>query len=99
MLRLSKTARFALGAFVIAVLGFIYVPLLLVVANSFSSARISAWPIPGFSLDWWIKAAGETSLHTAILNSIITATGVSCLPNFAPIPAGSAKPSVPKPTG
>lgn len=79
MLRLSKTTRIILGAFVIAVLGFIYVPLLLVVANSFSSARISAWPIPGFSLDWWVKAAGETSLHTAILNSIITATGATII--------------------
>ncbi len=79
MLRLSRGTRIALGLFVTAVLVFIYTPLLLVVANSFSSARISAWPIPGFSLAWWAQALTETSLHTAILNSIITATGATII--------------------
>ena len=45
MLRLSKTARFALGAFVIAVLGFVYVPLLLVVvAPAESLPRVPSSP-------------------------------------------------------
>lgn len=38
------------------VLLFIYVPLALVVLNSFNTSKTFAWPPTGFTTEWWEKA-------------------------------------------
>ena len=75
MLRLTRGARVVLGAIVGVVLVFMYVPLLLVIVNSFNAARIPSWPIEEFSLRWWVAAFENEALWTAVGNSVIVGLG------------------------
>lgn len=73
MLRLNRTTRVALAVITVIALGFMYIPLFVIVLNSFNSSRVSGWPIPGFSLEWWGKALTNPAVHAALLNSVIVA--------------------------
>lgn len=74
MLRLNRTTKIVLGAVALVVFGFMYIPLFVIVMNSFNSGRVAGWPIPGFSLEWWEKALGNPAVHAALLNSVIVAS-------------------------
>ncbi len=74
MLRLNRTTRVALAVITVIALGFMYIPLFVIVMNSFNSGRVSGWPIPGFSLEWWGKALTNPAVHAALLNSVIVAS-------------------------
>jgi putative spermidine/putrescine transport system permease protein len=75
MLRLSLTSRAILIGLVSLILIFMYVPLLVLVLNSFNQSNISSWPIQGFSFKWWEFASTYEPIRTALLNSLIVATG------------------------
>ena len=75
MLRLSALSRGILLALVGSILIFMYVPLLVLVLNSFNQSNISSWPIQGFSFKWWEFAATYEPIRAALLNSLIVATG------------------------
>ena len=75
MLRLSALSRGILIALVGLILIFMYVPLLVLVLNSFNESNISSWPIQGFSFKWWEFASTYEPIRTALLNSLIVATG------------------------
>jgi putative spermidine/putrescine transport system permease protein len=79
MLRLSRTSKTILGILVAAILVFMYVPLLLVVLNSFNGARIASWPVSSFSLEWWGKAFASEPVRAALLNSILVAAGATAI--------------------
>lgn len=68
--RLSKTLLWAVSALV---LSFIYVPILVVVANSFSTSSTLTWPPPGFTTEWWTRALTNEGALAAISTSIIVA--------------------------
>ena len=74
MLQMSRAARWGLGAIVVAVLLFMYVPLFVVIVNSFNDNQISSWPIENFSLHWWQFAANYEPIRLALLNSVIVAS-------------------------
>ncbi len=59
-----------------------YVPLLVLILNSFNQSNISSWPIAAFSLDWWQFAATYQPIRTALLNSIIVAAGSTVIAAF-----------------
>lgn len=73
MLQMSKTGRWGLGVIVIAVLVFMYLPLFVVIINSFNNNQISSWPIEDFSFYWWQFAANYEPIRLALLNSVIVA--------------------------
>jgi len=75
MLRLSALSRGILIALVGFILIFMYVPLLVLVLNSFNESNISSWPIQGFSFKWWEFASTYEPIRTALLNSLVVATG------------------------
>jgi putative spermidine/putrescine transport system permease protein len=52
------------------VLTFIYVPLAVVLLNSFSASATFAWPPPGLTLRWWQVAASNGGVRTAVLTSV-----------------------------
>lgn len=79
MLRLSLPAKLGLGAIVAVALAFMYVPLFLVVFNSFNAARIATWPVADFSLEWWSKAFTSEPIRAAILNSVIVGLGATAI--------------------
>jgi putative spermidine/putrescine transport system permease protein len=67
---LSPTARWLLRAAAVGVLTFIYVPLAVVLLNSFSASATFAWPPPGLTLRWWQVAALNEGVRTAVLTSV-----------------------------
>lgn len=79
-MRLSRPARAALAAITALVLAVVYLPLLVVVVNSFSTSESLTWPPPGFTLEWWGRAATNagalealgTSLQVAAIATLIS---------------------------
>ena len=67
---LSTPARWLLRAAAAGVLTFVYVPLLLVLLNSFSTSKVFAWPPPGLTLHWWQVAATNDGVRAALLTSV-----------------------------
>jgi len=67
---LSPPARWLLRAAAVGVLTFIYVPLAVVLLNSFSASATFAWPPPGLTLRWWQVAASNEGVRTAVLTSV-----------------------------
>ncbi|MET0782869.1 MAG: ABC transporter permease [Leifsonia flava] len=79
-MRLSRPARIVLGAVTAIVLVVVYVPLLVVFVNSFSTSTSLSWPPPGFTLEWWGKAFQSTGALNAVLTSVqvaIVATAIA----------------------
>ena len=79
-MRLSRLSRVILGAITAAVLAIIYLPLLVVFINSFSSSQSLTWPPPGLTLDWWARAFRSAGAIDAVLTSVqvaVAATAVS----------------------
>ena len=65
-MHLSRTARVTLRLVTVMVLAFVYVPLLVVVINSFNSARVAAWPPDGFTTEWWGRAWDNPGARAAL---------------------------------
>ncbi len=76
---LSRPARLVLGLITVAVLAFIYVPLLVVVVNSFNTSLTFGWPPTGFTLEWWRAAGGNEGVRAALGISVVTALGASAV--------------------
>jgi putative spermidine/putrescine transport system permease protein len=70
---LSRPARWLLGAAMALGLSFIYVPLFIVVLNSFNTSPTFAWPPTGLTLEWWQKAFANDGVRAALTTSVVTA--------------------------
>jgi putative spermidine/putrescine transport system permease protein len=67
------TSKIGLWVTTTLTLAVIYVPILVVVLNSFSTSRTLAWPPPGFTTEWWGKAFANAGALSAISTSLIVA--------------------------
>ena len=79
-MRLGKSARITLGIVTVLILVVVYVPLFVVLVNSFSTSTSLAWPPPGFTLEWWVKTFQSAGAVGAVLTSVqiaIVATLIS----------------------
>ena len=70
--------RYRLGAiplwmFAIVTLLFLYVPILVVIAYSFTSDTLMTWPMPGLSLRWYQEFFADRQLLLALRNSAVVA--------------------------
>jgi putative spermidine/putrescine transport system permease protein len=72
-MKLSMTSKVGLWVTTSLTLAVIYVPILVVVLNSFSTSRTLAWPPPGFTTEWWGKAFANAGALSAISTSLIVA--------------------------
>jgi putative spermidine/putrescine transport system permease protein len=75
-----RSTRLLLGLATIAVLGFIYLPLVVIGIYAFNSSTNQAWPIPGLSLQWFEAAFEQSGVRDALWTSIragLTATAVA----------------------
>lgn len=72
-MKLSRTAKRTLLAIMAIGFTFIYLPLLLVVINSFNTNKSFAWPPTGFTTEWWSKAAVNEGIRDAVMRSFFTA--------------------------
>jgi putative spermidine/putrescine transport system permease protein len=79
---LTRGMRLTLRVITAVVLAVIYVPLLVVVINSFNSDRTFGWPPAGFTLQWWSRAAHNAGALSALRTSVLVgllATAVALL--------------------
>jgi len=71
-MRLSRNSQLLLRGATALTLAFIYVPLLVIAIESFSTARTFEWPPPGLTLDWYDKAIHNEGARDALLYSLKT---------------------------
>ncbi|PZQ90789.1 MAG: spermidine/putrescine ABC transporter permease [Leifsonia xyli] len=79
-MRLGRASRVTLGVVTAAILVVVYVPLLVVLANSFSTSTSLSWPPPGFTLEWWGRAFRSEGALDAVTTSVLVAvvsTGIA----------------------
>ncbi len=79
-----------LGVWTAIALGFLYLPIGVVVLMSVNQSRILSLPFTGFTLDWYGRALADAPLRTALGNSLkvaaiatLLATGLGLLAAFA----------------
>ncbi len=71
-MRLSKRSDRLLRLTTALTLAFIYMPLLVIAIEAFSSSRTFAWPPPGFTLEWFEKALENGGARDALVYSLKT---------------------------
>ena len=76
---MSRFGRALLRLSTAAVLAFIYVPLIVVVAYAFNSRGTTSWPPAGFTTRWVGAALENTGLRDAFATSIGIALGASAI--------------------
>ncbi|MCA9877691.1 MAG: ABC transporter permease [Thermomicrobiales bacterium] len=59
-----------LGLAAALVFAFLYAPLAVVVLYSFSATKVNAWPIKGYTLDWYRELISDRDIHQAVQLSI-----------------------------
>ncbi len=69
-MRLSSSARVILAIVTGAILLVVYLPLFVVLVNSFSTSTSLTWPPPGLTLEWWGKAFQSAGALDAVLTSV-----------------------------
>jgi len=78
-MRLPGGLRLSLWAITVVVLVIIYVPLLLVLLNSFNTNRTFAWPPPGLTTHWWRLAWHSEGARSALWTSTRVASAATVL--------------------
>jgi len=78
-MRLSMPAKLFLWTIMGFGFAFIYVPLTLVVINSFNKNTSFAWPPTGFTTSWWSKAATNEGVRDAITRSVTVALAATAI--------------------
>jgi putative spermidine/putrescine transport system permease protein len=68
--RLSRTSTWGLRGLVALVLAFVYVPLAVVVINSFNADSTFSWPPRDLTLDWWKRAKSNSGMIEALQESL-----------------------------
>ena len=72
-MRIGKSAAIVLGIISSVVMAAVYLPLLVVLINSFNVSMNMDWPPPGFTLEWWQRAFGSAGLMAALGTSLLIA--------------------------
>lgn len=72
-MQLSKRSRWTFGSVTVLGFIFIYLPLAVVVINSFNSSNSLSWPPKGFSTKWWVKMFLNEGVRSAVATSVVLA--------------------------
>lgn len=78
-MELSRPLRAVLAVCTAIVLVVLYVPLLLIVVNSFNASRTFSFPPTSFTLDWWIAAGQSEGALSALGTSIVCGLGATAI--------------------
>jgi len=70
---LTRGTKILLALFALLAGAFIYVPLGVILINSFSVDKSLTWPPSGFTTEWWGKAAVNPGVREALVTSIVVA--------------------------
>jgi putative spermidine/putrescine transport system permease protein len=66
----TRGARLSLGAWTLAVILFLWIPLILICFYAFNSSNIQSWPIAGFSTKWFHSAWHNEEARSALVLSL-----------------------------
>ncbi|ROO89664.1 putative spermidine/putrescine transport system permease protein [Actinocorallia herbida] len=78
-MNLSATSRTVLRVCLAAGFVFLYVPLALVLLNSFNADRAFGWPPSGLTAKWWATAADNAGAREAVLTSLKAGLGATAI--------------------
>lgn len=76
---LSRTARYFLTSLMGVGMAFIYVPLTVVVINSFNASKTFSWPPAQWTLIWWSKAASNTGVRESLKWSLFAGAAATSI--------------------
>jgi putative spermidine/putrescine transport system permease protein len=78
-MHISNGMRWVLRAGTAVALAFIYIPLIVIAIYAFNESRSQAWPIDGFTLEWFDRAVNNPGVRDAFLTSIQAALGATAV--------------------
>ncbi len=87
---INTLGRQIVTALAIAIYGFLYLPIVVLIAYSFSEGRLMSFPIQGFTLDWYAVLWRDTDMWHSITNSAVVAIMVVPLSLFLGVLAAFA---------
>lgn len=70
-MRLSKPTKTFLIVFSVITFAFVYIPLGVILLNSFSESTSLTWPPSGFTTNWWGKAIDNQGVRDALVTSVV----------------------------
>ena len=76
---ISKNARLLLASLLGVGLAFIYIPLSVVVINSFNASKTFSWPPSHFTTIWWSKALENTGVREALKWSVFAGLSATAI--------------------
>jgi len=76
---LGRFPRIALAFAVLAGLAFIYIPLGVVIINSFNASKVFSWPPTRFTTRWWSAALDNEGVRAALLTSVKAGLGATLI--------------------
>ena len=66
----SRATRLSLGLWSLAVVLFLWIPLVLICVYAFNSSNIQSWPIPGFTTKWFHAAWNDGEVRDSLVLSL-----------------------------
>jgi putative spermidine/putrescine transport system permease protein len=78
-MHISNGVRWMLRVGTAITLAFIYVPLVIIFIYAFNESRSQAWPIDGFTLEWFDRAVNNPGVRDALWTSIQAALGATAV--------------------
>src|SRR4029450_3898841 len=78
-MHISNGMRWVLRIGTAITLAFIYIPLVVIAIYAFNESRSQAWPIDGFTLEWFDKAIHNPGVRDALWTSLKAATGATAV--------------------
>jgi putative spermidine/putrescine transport system permease protein len=78
-MHISGGTRWVLRIGTLVTLAFIYIPLIVIVIYAFNESRSQAWPVDGFTLEWFDKALNNPGVRDAFWTSLKAATGATLI--------------------
>ena len=76
---LPRWVSIALRLATLATLGFIYVPIAIIVLYSFNASKLASWPIQSFTIDWYLQAFSDPGIRAAMVTSVEAAIGATVI--------------------
>jgi putative spermidine/putrescine transport system permease protein len=78
-MHISSGMRWVLRIGTLITLAFIYIPLIVIGIYAFNESRSQAWPIDGFTLEWFDRAVNNPGVRDAFSTSLQAALGATAV--------------------
>jgi spermidine/putrescine transport system permease protein len=87
-----------LTAYAVLVFGFIYLPIVVLIAYSFNRDGVGGFPPRHFTLGWYRQLFNDAAIWDSVINSFLVAAAGVALSAFSPLLLSTAPPSPAKPS-